>query len=405
MANGSGTSPSSRSPEPVVLYQTPWAARDDGWSIAARAYARAMRLGGLDVRLVSWHYGPEPEAQPADDVLDELCTREERATSGEKIVLLPRMLQMPRDFELRILSCTLGGAADMRRIFRSQVTSRGPQAYHCMFERLYLEPELVNCLNGLESIWAQCEANRDVLKAHGVKRVALIPMPYFDNDPHLRLQPPSECRRFYFIGRDEPRKAPDELVRAFLRAFKKGEATLTMKLSPYPFTPRPGQHWAPPEEVLLDELGEPEVIKNGWDPRSCRTAIRIIRGKLDRSDMHALHRNHDCYVSASRGEGLELGAFAAKLSGRVVVATDSGGPRDFLGDGDELVPQTGTVPADPAYPWGPGATYVDFRRDDLIAALQRARGRRPSGSRLPAKNHAAQVGAEFALWFRELTGL
>ena len=37
----------------TVVFETLWASPFDGWSIAARAYARAMLLAGWDVRLKS----------------------------------------------------------------------------------------------------------------------------------------------------------------------------------------------------------------------------------------------------------------------------------------------------------------------------------------------------------------
>ena len=74
--------------------------------------------------------------------------------------------------------------------------------------------------------------------------------------------------------------------------------------------------------------------------------------------MIELHGKNDVYVSASRGEGLDLPAFAAKLSGRLLAMTDSGGPRDFVNDGDILVPPCGLVTADTDYPLGEGCDLL-----------------------------------------------
>ena len=157
-------------------------------------------------------------------------------------------------------------------MFQNMVThNTGPQAYHCVFERQYLEPKLVEALNLLDGVWAQCSANQDVLIKHGVENVTLIHHPWFDDDPHLRLEPPRECRRFYWIGRAEPRKAPDRLVRAFLRAFKPGEATLTMKLSVYKHL----KTFPSPEAVIAAE-----VPVNGWTDTNWTEHIHIIRGRL-----------------------------------------------------------------------------------------------------------------------------
>ena len=370
---------------PVVLFQTPWRRPDDGWSIAARAYARAMADGGLDVHLVDWVKSIEPLPQPPPEVLSEV----------QGLFKLP-----DREWDCRIMSCVVESGQEMARILGRQQLGRGAQGFHCVFERQQIDPELVSLLNGLEGVWAQCSANRDVLRKCGVRRVELIPQPYRDDDPHLEVPAPRESRRFYWIGRFEPRKNADTLIRAFLRAFKPGEATLTLKLSPYVHP----EYCGSPEEVLLHELYEPDVVRAGWTPKNACIAVRVVRRKLPKSDMLALHANHDVYCSASRGEGLDLPAFAAKLAGRKLCMTDSGGPRDFVGEGDELVPACGSVPADPSYPWGPGATYADFQLDDLVAAFQRARATPQTGERVPEAHCALRVGALFRDWIEELRG-
>ena len=359
---------------PVVFFRTPWERLDDGWSIAARAYARVMEMGGLNVCLSSW--------SPYQGAVDETVLAD-----------VGHMAKTPTVWDAHVFSCTLGPGAAMAPIMKNMRDNQGPQAYHCVFERQYIEPELVDALNLLDGVWAQCSANRDVLVNHGVKNVTLIHHPWFDDDPHLNLEPPRQCKRFYWIGRSEPRKAPDRLVRAFVRAFKPGEAELTLKLSMYL---HPGAY-PPVQQALAAELPI-----NGWTRENWQQHIHIIHDRLSRDGMVRLHADHDVYVSASRGEGLDLPAFAAKLAGRQLVLTDSGGPRDFVNDGDVLVPACGLVPASPEYPWGDGATYFDHRLEDLVAALQSVRGKRPVGSRVPEKLNARNVSREMSRWIESL---
>lgn len=367
-----------RDGRPIIFYRTPWERLDDGWAIAARVYARAMERAGIDVRLSSWL---PPGGEPIDPaVLNEVG----------------HMRRMPPSWDVHLFSCTLGGASDLVPLLRNMATQNdGPQAYHCVFERQTIEPTLAEALNGLHGIWAQCSANYDVLRRHGVDNVTLIHHPWFDEDPHLALDPPKECRRFYWIGRVEPRKAPDKLVRAFIRAFKPGEAELTLKLSKYDHVVA----YPTPEDVLVDELP-----LNGWTEANWRDSIHVIRGRLSNDEMIELHAKNDVYVSASRGEGLDLPAFAAKLSGRVLVLTDSGGPRDFVNDGDVLVGSCGLVPAAVEYPWGEGATYFDHRLEDLIVGMQSVRGKRPTGSRVPSELHVDRVSRSFRGWIESLRG-
>lgn len=368
---------------PIVFFRTPWERLDDGWSIAARAYAKAMEAGGLDVRLSSWAdtmlmWSNAPKTDPT--VLEEVG----------------HLTKMPQNWDVHVFSCTLGSAQSLVPVILNMVQNPGPQGYHCVFERQSIEPALAKVLNQLDGVWSQCSANRDVLVRCGVENVTLIHHPWFDDDPHLRLDPPKECKRFYWIGRAEPRKAPDKLIRAFVRAFKPGEAKLTLKLSMYQHsTPYPS-----PEEVLTEELPI-----NGWDSFNWMEDIEVITGRLTRDEMVQLHADNDVYVSASRGEGLDLPAFAAKLAGRQLVLTDSGGPRDFVNDGDVLVPASGLVPAAEEYEWGPGATYFEHELDDIIGAFQSVRGKRATGSRVPDALHATHVGQAFKDWVEKLRSI
>lgn len=379
--------PPTQSDRPVVLFQTPWRRLDDGWCIAARSNARAMVMGGIDVRLLSWMDGEI-------DVIDPTVRQEVRHLNTS-----------PHGWDYHLFSCPLSGADRMVPMLDNMTRDLdkwGTQLFQAMFERRYVEPELVAALNKLDGIWSQCSANRDILIQHGVdeNKIRYIRYPYFDDDPHLQLQPPREHRRFLWIGRFEHRKAPDNLLAAFLRAFRPGDATLTLKLSTYTHK-TPCRSWS---QTLLEELGEPEVVAAGWTPSNWHTSIRIVTGRLSREEMVGLHAESDVYVSASRGEGLDLPSYAAKLAGRTVVTTDSGGPRDFISDGDVLVPATGVIAASDEYPWGEGATYSDYDMKELIDALVNVRSARPKGSRIDKSFRAEHVGREFYSWLEEVRG-
>jgi len=335
-----------------------------------------MEMGGVDVRLRSWK-GDEQEK------LDPLVLEE----GG-------RFAKRPDVWDLHLFSSALGGYKEMHQLFVDLQNNPGPQAFHCVFERQHIEPLLARDLNLLSSVWAQCTANKEVLERCGVQNVTLIHFPYFDDDPHLNLAVPKECRRFYWIGRFEPRKAPGNLIRAFMRAFKPTEATLTLKLSMHVHHKK----HETPEGVILRELVRTDVIRNGWDVHNWFRSIKLVHERLSREEMVGIHRENDVYVSASRGEGLDLPAFAAKLAGRSLVLTDSGGPRDFLNEGDRLIPSTGVVPASADYSWGEDATYADYVLDDLIAAMQEVRASRPVGSRMLNKFRAEHVAVAFKKW-------
>jgi glycosyltransferase involved in cell wall biosynthesis len=346
----------------AVLFNTPWTHPAEGWAIASRAYARCMKLAGVDVMLRDWQrpamahdLHPDVAAEVAEILADKRDAR----------------------LSLHIFSSALGRAEHMT-VLDHMLGNPEPQAYYCVFERRSIEPALADKLNRLRGVWVQCLMNEQVLHEAGVLNVTHIPFPFFDDDPYLQLEPPRrEPRRFYYVGRFEPRKAPDNIIRAFLRAFAPGESELCIKTSPIAHAaPYPG-----PLQVISEELELGEVRANGWTQENVLRDIQLVEGFQSAEDMLRIHADGDVYVTASRGEGLDLGAWAAKLSGRRIIATASGGPEDFLDpEVDLLVPATGLVPADPSYQWEPGASYIDYDLGDLIEAMQTARGQHACGT-------------------------
>jgi len=371
---------------PVVLFETLFAELSDGWAIAARAYARAMKLAGVDVRLHSW---AGIVGDQAPEVLAEVEGMLRPCEQGK--------------WDLYVFSTPLGSPELMQHPFWELLRFPKPRAFYTMFERSSVQGALVDSLNELEGVMVPCSQNQRVIAESGCKNATWVPFPYFDSDPHLKLSPPKyEPRAFYWIGRWEPRKAPDNLIRAFLRAFKPGEAELVLKIGPSPWhRPFPSA-----EEVIATECDKGDVRRNGWDMEKVKEAIEVIRAKYSPEEMLALHARSDVYVSASRGEGLDLPSFAAKLAGRRVVTTDSGGPFDFLAEDDICVPAEGTVAAtDYEHFWGRGTRYNDYDLQNLVHAMQVARAEpRVPRSRMPDRHRAENIGKELLNWIEGCRG-
>lgn len=349
-----------------VVFETLWAKLDDGWAISSRSYARAMVAAGYDVRLLS--YLPHGELDP--EVLAEI----------------PRSMRRPtKSWGLYVFSTPLGGPNAMAeaRTFTILGQYKKPRVFYTMFERLNVQPELVTELNQLEAVWVPCSSNLEALRAAGVENAHWVPYPHFPDDPYLRLRPPRrEPTTFLWIGRWERRKAPHNVVRAFMRAFSPGEAKLVLKTN--------GRHANDPTYL---NVGDTITVNLGgrWDRAAVDRDVRVVTDRLTRAQMVALMAEADVYVSASRGEGLDLPCYAAKLAGRTVVTTDSGGPRDFLGETDHLVPSRGSVPLpEYAWLWGRDSTVVDYDLGDLVTAMVKARGTRPKRTGM-ARFEAANV--------------
>src|SRR5262249_45481841 len=110
---------------------------------------------------------------------------------------------------------------------------------YTVWERDRIDPGIAMHLKRVKQCWVPCEHNAELLRGADVPadRVHVVPHPYTDDDMiHVCTKRPagylSDCKRFYSIGRWEPRKGFDKLVLAFLLAFKPGDkASLTIKYS------------------------------------------------------------------------------------------------------------------------------------------------------------------------------
>lgn len=137
--------------------------------------------------------------------------------------------------------------------------------------------------------------------------------------------------RFYTSGVWSERKNPLGVVRAYLHAFTAADdVKLTLAV-------------ADPDVASLRALLACSGIPPERQPR-----IEVLPGAgmtmgMGEQQLLDLHRNHDCYVSATRGEAWGLGMFEAACMRRLVIAPDQGGQVDFLDDTcHELYPTAST---------------------------------------------------------------
>ncbi|MFZ0044974.1 MAG: hypothetical protein WAL16_04010 [Streptosporangiaceae bacterium] len=158
---------------------------------------------------------------------------------------------------------------------------------------------------------------------------------------------PAHTMVFYLIATWTMRKAVPDAVRAFLNAFTAADAVaLVLKTSEQDRVtlrsagagPHAGMSWFSLARLLAGYPAPPP--------------IRLMTGDVSPEVIAQLHARGDCFVSLSRGEGWNLGAFDAGAAGNPVVVTGWGGHLDYLPDGYpycvryDLVPTTADAPDD-----------------------------------------------------------
>ena len=172
-----------------------------------------------------------------------------------------------------------------------------------------------SALNGFDAYWAPSVFIRDMLVSQTRRPVALIPQPVFlpaAPAAPQKFSGPLRCFSFFDFDSFSSRKNPFGAIRAFLTAFPNGheEARLIIKC-------RGGQKQSRQELYSLAQK----------DPR-----IEILDRLIRREEMNALMEDCHVFLSLHRSEGFGLGCAEALARGKIVVATDYGGTRDFVSD-------------------------------------------------------------------------
>lgn len=331
-----------------VQFHAPWALYGNGICTVWRRMARALADTGTPVQLtLDNFYGP---AQPLAlaEVADLI---NKTATPGVFVGGFP----------------TSGDLSHAAKI--NELNTRFPiVVLTSMIERDRIGPLAVKAANRVHQWWLPCDANIQAFLNSGVDahRLHKVHVPFFPNDQHLslvnRTRDPGPTR-FYQIGVLDQRKDQSKLLLCFLSAFRRGEAELTIKTT----------HLGVDLQQLCQiTLQDEQVRANGWTEISTSQGVSIVNEVWPEDRLLDLHRRGDVYVTLSHGEGWEMSAYDALLSGNRMVYTASGGPQEFAAEGDLLVPTTRNPLCDPFYRWEPDARWIDCDRADVVRQLRAA---------------------------------
>jgi len=360
-----------------VLYQAEWETPWDATAIAARLHARALAAQGVPVLLKSFSgiivndAGiPEPVFAPGglpDVVKAEVGTLPDTSIRTLAVLLRHMVVHGQGTLENHLMPRQVVASdpelllALRRAVYDSTIT-------YTVWERDRVAPGIAAQLARCGQAWVPCHQNAAMLIRSGVpaEKVHVVPHPYEPSDPICRLveRRPFAERRFYTIGRWEPRKGLHELVGAFLEAFRPGDdVRLTIKTSPGTWRGYPT-----PEESLAEWLKRYDYWRN---PETMAAHLTVDTRRYPRSKILKLHFDHNLYVSASHGEAWALGAFEAKLAGNRVVHVPYGGTADFC-EPEDVPVAYGMEKVHPSYGWEPDAEWASVTSEALVRALRKA---------------------------------
>jgi glycosyltransferase involved in cell wall biosynthesis len=279
-----------------------------------------------------------------------------------------KIFNTPRSLEAMILppGARLTSFEDQRRVYENTIV-------YTSWERTTVSRELIEILNRVAQVWVPCVRNFDAFERSGMdpKKLAVIPCPY-DPPTHLPSQIPAprgsetvpDGKRFYSIGKWEPRKAYHGLIGAFLQAYSPSDrASLYIKTSPwstwdgYPTPTASLRHWM-------------ERMTDRWTPALIEQRVRVTTSRLGADALNDVHRQNNIYVSASHGEAWDLPAFDAMAAGNTLVHVGYGGTEEYA-MGLNVVPWF-YGPVHPDYGWEPEAEWAEYTEEHLVQALRRA---------------------------------
>jgi glycosyltransferase involved in cell wall biosynthesis len=367
-----------------VEYKGPYETIADGTNRAVRLHARALASAGLPVRLTSFSHTMVSSTGVRVHVQQD--AQYERVLAEVGPLVHASIESMP----IRVRHAVVRDAAQVQALAIPKSATQDPNLIelvdrlfrgtilYSVWERTEIDKPLARMMNRMGECWVPCRQNAEMLRSCGVERVVVVPHPVDPASPLLGLdsdlvrpwgtEPGFDGlklagRRFYSIGAWQPRKAYHELLGAFLRLFRPGDdVTLVLKtgdyrIPGYPTLDESVRHW----------LEDAVVRGNGWRAETLMQSVAIVLKYLSDEQVVDLHRRNNIYVSSSRGEAWNLGAFDAKCAGNRLVHVPFGGTADFADPDVDVEVPFRLGPVHSFYKWQ--GEWADFNHFDLSGAL------------------------------------
>lgn len=366
-----------------IAYHAPLWVTADGLGRHAREQVKALAMTGLPIRTISMGFDLRlaDELPPEVQELDYLgrVTLKNTALSIKHCVF--NSLTFVRNL---ICPAALKSAANEKLLADNTII-------YTSWERDRVSAEMAAELNKVAKLWVPCQANKDAFVMSGVDEARVDVIPYPFNPAKCDIAAPRGSdkapggRRFYNIGKWEPRKNQHKMLGAFLQAFSpKDKVSLFIKTSGFRES---WTNYPNPDESVQFWLQHASV-KDRWSEESFRRCVRIISEKISEEDIRLTHQKNNIYVSPSCGEAWDIPAFDAKLAGNRLMHVGFGGSEEYAEPGDEQIPYT-LGPVHPGYGWEPDAKWADVRTDTMAGAFQRVQP--PTVRRVPS-NYVRRFG-------------
>lgn len=282
-----------------------------GYGEAGRHQLWALHSAGLDVRPASIAEGSSGSV--ADSELGQMVEAMLQRPGRGRVKPELHVYHLPPD------------------VATAQRCGAGRHVCAVVWETTRIPHEWVTILNrDFHQTWVPTEWQRGVFEACGVRNVEVVP---FWLDPRwypaqgASLDLPGGPRRsgetiFYSVFQWSARKAPEQLLAAYLASFT-AKDSVRLVLKTYGLGANIDDAALIRDRV--ERVQQQMLVEHGQ--KSAR--IDLVVDHLSRGDMLALHRACDVFVSLHRGEGWGLPIHEALLLGNPAIFTSIGAPAEL----------------------------------------------------------------------------
>lgn len=357
-----------------VLYQGDYQNEADGTGIAIRLHARALASTGVPVLLKPFSglvqttkgsFEPMHIAGISDAVRAEVLDLPNTSIAKLSPVIRHFIVHKRDEISNRVMRGATSSLEDPEMMIRIRKAAYSGSVLYSVWERDSVDSGMARELNRMTDNWVPCEQNAEMLRRSGVENVFVVPHPFDPESTLVKLtrRKPLAEKRFYFIGRWEPRKNPVEILWAFAEAFAPGDAAhLTMKF-------HGGWDCYPNFDQTISDI---LLASPKWTKEKILAHVTTIRGHIRPDQIMRLHFENNIYLSPSCGEAWCLPAFEAKIGGNLVIHTPFGGTADFCEESDIALPYVlEDVP--PTYGWAVGSRWARPNGEELVQAMLRVK--------------------------------
>jgi glycosyltransferase involved in cell wall biosynthesis len=356
-----------------IIYQGPWKKFADGMGQHVRQQVKALSEAGLPVWLQDMgNSGPshlDAELQP--EVIESVGHLRHVTLSSAPIAIRHFVFNNADELRAAIMpaGARLAGIEAEKSVYAGTIV-------YTSWERDRISDDCVRVLNRCGQVWVPCMDNLRAFRNSGVdpSKLRRVPYPYDPSSAVCQIPFPrgSETapsgKRFYTIGKWEPRKNQYAVMQAFFLAFTpQDRASLLIKTHGW----GDWDDYPSIDKAMGLCLMDPDIRARGWTPAAANRVVRIIVGKVPDDEIVDLHRKNNIYVSAGSGEAWDIPAFEAACAGNRLVFVGYGGPSDYAAHEDEMVSWDMTaVPS--SYGWEPGAQWAKVTPRALAPAMRDA---------------------------------